>query len=634
MLTDRLKISWRLVLRDGSLITPETELPSGARVEALWHTGPDGAMTGTFSFSGIPDVEYIHFPCVFFENFPASGKLLLPDQYGVVLKNVMQHVIPAGEQWLFSAEPQIAASEMVTMRASAIMTDEQSYLIDFRDDTWRQKRCFYVTPSPGTLLFYGEHLVPMEPGMTAYTLPFPCGITLFCGGWFQAAKLYRKWAVKQHWVTAKKPRSAVRDISCMCWNRGESSHVVPPVLRLSRDTGTGAGLSWYWWHHNPYDTDYPDFWPPREGVETFRNAIGELTANGNYVHAYLNGMTWDMDGSAVWDGAQDAVVRRRDGSPEAIPYNVFNRHRLASICGSSAGFRKCIEREVGFLAGSGISGVYLDMIGNANHRPCYHPGHGHPSGGGDYHYHGYRTLVDGLRRKYPDLIFSTEDCGEDFMDLMDLFIGLHICHERFYHDPDQEHVPAYNAIYHGIMPVYGSCTFPDGIPPYDPAWPQDGKWKKEEDWLKLYPDQVFLELARQIVYGNIPTVANLQLRHCTDPQFAEVYGFLCRTVRFYYDNRSCLFDGEMLEPPDIDCPELDVDFMTRSIYTKEGQMKPVRRRRKTVFASRWKRPDGTEAAILANWSRQTVRLLCDGREMTMEPRSYAILEKERSSEIK
>ena len=619
-----LTVSWRMILKDGTAITPETPLAAGASVRVEWAMESDTVALGSFSYNGISGVEYIHFPCIAYPNFPDDGELLLPDHYGNVLKNVMSHIVPDNKQWLHSAEPQIAASEMVMMRASAVLTPKRSFLFDFRDRTWMQKRCFYVQPQPDTLLFYGEHLVPMTPGQTRYTLPCPCGITAFSGGWYEAARLYRNWALVQHRVANRKKRAAVREISCICWNRGLSSNVVPPVLKLSEDTQTQAGLSWYWWHHNPYDTDYPDFWPPREGAAAFRKAVAELTSRGNYVQAYLNGMTWDMDGSSTWAEGPDSVVVRRDGTPEAIPYNVFNHHRLGSICGTAAEFQSRLKREVAYLAEAGLTGVYLDMIGNANHRPCYHPGHGHALGGGDYHYHGYRKMIRELRGMYPDLLLSTEDCGEDFLDLMDLLIGVMVCHERFLTDPDLTPVPAYPVIYHGIMPIYGCYTFPDGIPPYDPAWPQDGRWKEEKDWLKLYPDQVFLELARQIVFGNIPTIANLQEHHCTGKPYAEVYGFLCDVVRFYAANRAFLFDGEMLREPEIVCPEQDVAFMTRTIYTKEGAMRPCCHRRKQVFASRWRSPAGDEATILANWSRATVSGTCGGAPFTIPPRSLRL----------
>lgn len=629
---DRISVSWQLVKKDGSILAPDVlqtgedqtyTLPGGGTVHVRRRTDAYGTQLWSFCYADIADVEFVRFPYVVYHDFPAEGKLLLPEQYGQILHNVRTHVHTPSEYTCDERDPNVVfASEMVPMRASAMLVGESSLLFDFRDTGWMQKRCFYVRTSGNDLAFYGQHLVPLDRGRTAFALPYECGVTAFYGGWFEAAKLYRRWALDQHWVTDKTPSPRVRDISCICWNRGLIDNVTKPVIRLSEDTGTHAGLSWYWWHHNPYDTDYPDFWPPREGEAAFREAVAEMNRHGLFTQVYVNGMTWDMDGTSTWPEGPDAIVIRRNGEPEAFPYNTFNHHRLGSICGSSKEFQRRLCAEVDHLADAGLPGVYIDMIGNANHRPCYHTGHGHTPGGGDYHYRGYRGMIREIKRRHPDLLLGTEDCGEDFMDLMDTFIGFHICTERFCFDPDIELVPAYPAVYHGIMPLYGSYTLPDGIPPYDPSWPPEGKWKHEKNWLELFPDQFFLELARQIVYGNIPTVANLRLEHCTEARYREVYDFLCRAIRFRQENLNWLFDGEMLAPPVIECAEKPVDFMARFIYTHEDAMKTPRHIRPVVFGSRWRAPDGREATILVNWSREPAECVCDGEKLTLPARSF------------
>ena len=93
----------------------------------------------------------------------------------------------------------------------------------------------------------------------------------------------------------------------------------------------------------------------------------------------------------------------------------------------------------------------------------------------------------------------------------------------------------------------------------------------------------------------------------------------------WQENLQYLFDGEMLRAPEIRCPEIDVDFMARFIYTHEDAMKTPRHRRPVIFGSRWRAPDGSEAVLLANWSRQKVEFTCDGKPVTMEPRSYCKL---------
>ena len=94
------------------------------------------------------------------------------------------------------------------------------------------------------------------------------------------------------------------------WNRGGAEEVIAPVERLRRDLpGLRLALDWYWWHSNPYDTNYPFFWPPREGEEAFRAVAERLRRQGIHAQVYVNGVCWDMD-APTWEegGRQGALL--------------------------------------------------------------------------------------------------------------------------------------------------------------------------------------------------------------------------------------------------------------------------------------------------------------------------------------
>ena len=107
----------------------------------------------------------------------------------------------------------------------------------------------------------------------------------------------------------------MRDIAMWAWNRGLIKDVVPTIEKLQQDAGVPMALDWYWWHNNPYDTDYPNFWPPREGVEAFRAAVKRLRDQGIFSQVYVNGLTWDLDGvdfdqAAATAWSSNATARR------------------------------------------------------------------------------------------------------------------------------------------------------------------------------------------------------------------------------------------------------------------------------------------------------------------------------------
>ena len=181
--------------------------------------------------------------------------------------------------------------------------------------------------------------------------------------------------------------------------------------------------------------------------------------------------------------------------------------------------------------------------------------------------------------------------------------------------PEFEAVPVWNALYHGLAAVFGTYLLIDGIPPWDERWPTERKWRPEheKDWRKMFPDQFAVEFARTVAWGNQPTVHAMQMKHTTDPEFAEDYRFMVDAARFYRDRRDFLFDGELLAPGRLECATREVRFQRRGIYHKAGQYETVvQPALPTVFHNIWRAPDGRVAAILVNWSResQSYRLKC------------------------
>lgn len=164
------------------------------------------------------------------------------------------------------------------------------------------------------------------------------------------------------------------------------------------------------------------------------------------------------------------------------------------MCGDAPKFHDKISCLVKKLADSGLSGQYLDIIGGILFEPCYNSSHGHPRGGGRHCVEGYRKMLRRLKNENPDFPFTTEYANEYYMDLFD---GAIICNstscEHF--GKTVEPIPHFSAVYHGRFALFGNNAHPDGIPPWDPLWPDDDRWKTEKKWHELYPEQFFVEMA-------------------------------------------------------------------------------------------------------------------------------------------
>lgn len=483
---------------------------------------------------------------------------------------------------------------------------EESWYCDQRGEAWRYPASFEVCngAAPGRAAI-GFSLTPeYTPNLK---LPFQGAIRRFRGNWYEAASIYREWVRKTPRVKElfKRDRARLREIAIWFWNRGPEEDAVLPVERWISETGITPALDWYWWHKIPYDVGYPFFWPPREGEERFSSAVKRLEGKGALVQPYINGVAWDVDDSS-WQGVAGEVCTFIDGGFPATKYNNFTDNRLTVMCSSSKSFRAEISALASKLRKAGISALYLDQIGGCTDHACYNCKHPHIPGGGTAMKDGYRSMLAQVRRENPGLFLATEDPSEAYLDSVDAFISLWPVQERFNLPPEPaaKAVPVFQMLFHELVTVFGSYAVPDGIPPWDPKWPEDGKWQKERNWNAIYPDQFALEFARGVAFGQQPTVHQLRNRHFTDPDSAGNFRFIVETARFYRDNREYLFDGTMLNPGKLECAAPETKLFIRGIYTKPSEAREIVTRSPAILHGIWKSPEGKIAAILCNWTRE------------------------------
>lgn len=587
------------------------------RVTVAWQAAEENRCAGTIEVEGImPEaitVTAVVFPSATV-NASAESRIFLPVNQGV-------ETAPAAELPFGVVESRIYK----TMQFVAVYDEKSGCLFDHRDPAWNNKQFEFVRlPDSCRLQYCGIHTPPLPKNGRAlrFRTDYENSVISFRGNWYHAARLYRQWGIRQSWATAKRDNARLREIGVWLWNRGAAEHVAAPAEQLQRDAGVPVALDWYWWHSNPYDTDYPNYWPPREGETLFRRTIERLKAQGIFTQVYLNGMCWDVDNPTFADGGLDSIDILRDGSLRAVPFNVFNHHRLGFICAEGEPFFARLEKQIEKLVDAGLPGIYLDMIGCASYEDCFNPRHNHLPGGGSYQVAGFRRFLGHLRERFPGVKFCTEECNEAYMDLFDSVIALDPSAERQNCTPQWNYVPAFSAVYHGILPTFGSYALPDGIPPFDPLWPTDGKLEKERDWITLYPLQFQIELARGILWGQQPMAANLTMENLSNPQVRPLYDFLCRSAKFYHTHRDFLFDGEMLDPETLECDIVEISFNQRMIFTKEAQLRSVTKPLPAVLHSRWRAKDGRELLVLCNYTTEPRTATWRNRSFRLPPMEY------------
>lgn len=484
---------------------------------------------------------------------------------------------------------------------------------------------------PGTVLLESGY-VPDADDLAAGKVrhPFETRVIPFRGGWFAAAQVYREVVRDEPWLKAARARDfgKLRDVAFWFWNRLDSQTVIPPVERFMKDAGVPVALDWYWWHRIPYDTSYPNYWPPREPVEDFAAAVKRLNAAGIFCQTYMNGQCWDVDDPSWTAGGEQGVRRRRDGTFPSTAWNRFNNHRLADMCGESPAFQRRIRALVRKMRGLGFDGQYLDCIGNGGYGSCWATNHTHASGGGSHMVRDFRAYVGDVMRENPGLALSTEDVNESYLDLFTSYIVSSPSYERFETGKrvDYEAVPVFTVVYHGAAVFFGNFATLGGIPAWDPQWPASERWTEEKDWPKLFPDQFPVEVARGVTWGMQPTTHNFRMENVTDPSCADGYRFMVDTARFYHAHRDWLFDGEMLDPGRLDCARAEVKFLNRGTYTKKGEYSVSTHELPTVFHSVWRSRKGEVGAVVVNWSGEIRKYRLVASDITSEgalpPRSW------------
>ena len=634
---------------------------NGATVTAMWKGHPvlGGNFTVTAAFTrsgagweyafGWKDleggkliVENVRFPDIVVPRTETSG-VLCPDSHGMG-----KVVRPDWPFWGWEREPCVEGAMREFQFIALLDEGTTSWYVDARDPEARAKRayayCRLGLADPKSRLGVVYTLPMSAENTSAYTLPWKGLITPFKGGWYEATQVYRPWALGQKWVAKARVRQAtpqakrLREICLWAWNRGRSDEVAPPLERFAAETGVPCALDWYWWQRHPQDVGYPEYWPPREGAAKFTDVVARLKAKGIYTMAYMNGWSIDQDAPAYRIAGERESVADHSGVIPGVLWNVHmkERHRLAGTCGEAPTFQRLLAENVSAGARAGLDAVYLDQISCCAGNPCWNRAHAHQPGDGLAGQRAYCDFLGRLREANPGLALSSEEVSEAFLGEFDSFISLFgTSYERCGLGtlPGFEAVPAWNAIYHGLVACFGTYSLLDGIAPWDRDWPTDRKWaaSDEKDWHAMFPDQFAVEFARTVVWGNQPSVHALRMSHFDDPRYAPEMAFMRETVKTYRENRDWLYDGTMLAPGGLSCAKKEVKFQRRGIYNKAGQYGvSTQPALPTVFHSVWRAADGRVRAYLVNWSRDEQAYALEAPDGsakgTLKPLSWAVLD--------
>ena len=492
------------------------------------------------------------------------------------------------------------------------------------DDTASFRKSFVLSGSAEGQVRYEMVHLPENQAAGTCRLPYTVIIGAFQGDWFTAAAQYRAWATNQGWARESRLASGltpdwVRETGMWIWNRGRSSNVLEPAVELEKESGLPVRAFWHWWHGCAYDTGFPEYLPPREGVESFTNAMALAHKNNVRAIVYMNQRLWGMT-TESWrrEGAEKYAVKAADGTVRPEVYNTFTKLPCASMCMGTPFWRNKYAglAEEAFQS-LGVDGIYMDQA--CSSLACYDPTHGHPLGGGRYWVDGFRQLAGDIRSRCAgkrQIALAGEGCGEGWLPYLDLMLSLQVSKERYSNPKDGwQPIPFFQAVYHPYCILYGNYSSLT-MPPYDDLWPAEFAPAEPLKLLdRRYSQQFYLEQARAFVWGQQPTVANflpaqLRERH-------EETEFVIQLARLRSRALQYLQKGVFLRPPGLDVPEATPPMSRLSIYAgQQGALTSFEDRYPLVLGGAWRAPEGNVAVALANIASEpiTVPLVLERKE--------------------
>lgn len=399
---------------------------------------------------------------------------------------------------------------------------------------------------------------------------YPVVVQVFRGNWWQAAKIYRTWALGCPW-TAKGPKAKrtdypkrMADVDVTFIVEGEASGVSNYLAKVSR--GGWAKLNriadWTKWGNMPFDSGYPDLLPPRKGVK--ETSLWAEREKGVATMPYSNGRVWSLDSASFHYARKDAVKDERGG----LYVETYTRRKFTPMCPAARAWQDIlVTNTLSIVNATGAGAVYVDQISCSGPRFCYDGGHGHPLCGGTWWADGYRKALGRIHAELAprNIPITSEEGGDAWDDVIDGHLLPSMA------KPDE--VPFYPAVYSDYTTYFGTPLGPIGM-----------------DF-----DAFFRSLARSTLWGVVPGWVEWPTR----VKYAKYGEAMRRAGAFRADNRAFIAYGRLVG--DVPSPE-------------------------GTLAVRWRDVDGVREAIaFANVTSVARAVEAYGQIRTCAPYSFVLL---------
>ena len=342
-------------------------------------------------------------------------------------------ILPAGWGAEYVLQPSTAISARYPSAAGTmqfvLMHNDKECFYYATKDLGASDKIFKINCSGDSVTFQTEIIASegwSHKNKGVFRLPWTT-VTGYCfDGWEAATtKWYKPFTYTTEWGKKKladhKSPKWIYETDVWIKPSGVNEKVMEAVRNAIKILGKGVGVHWYNWHAHPFDTKYPEFFPPKDG---FAAMVQETQKLGGYVTPYINGRLWDPDTEIYHTmNGKDALCRKPNGT---FFTEIYNSKVVNNVACPASEIWQNIQKDLVWKIQDeiGTAGVYVDQIAAAQAMPCWADNHGHAKGGGEFWVKAYRDLCADIRANHlkKGNILTSEENAECYIDLFDMLL--------------------------------------------------------------------------------------------------------------------------------------------------------------------------------------------------------------------
>ncbi len=503
-----------------------------------------------------------------------------------------------------------------------------------RDAGGYSKSFSFSKPATDWMNMVVIHRPPLTP-KTSFTPAYDAVVGVYTGNWYEAAQIYRTWALQQPWAQAatipvsSNPTGWYAELGLhewlftypVCYDFNHFSVVSDVSGDTARFMERPVAIDWIGWEREAWYIDYPDVLPPKEGWSSFEESVRKTHELGNRVFIVLDTNSYS-DIVPGWQADKGSAATGEDGQYfNEFPYAECGKSTtFRAMCPGTDVWREKLRNLILPFASRQADIIQLDGFPTIGPQACANPAHNHAPGGGNWWYLGYRDIFEGIKREArqlnPGITFTAEGGAEVYLTFLDSVSDPFITgfspasFNGTLADTGKFHlIPLWHTVYHDKALIQSGVAFINGRAPSGA--------EGYGDWRDFY----VYGFAEALIWGEVPTTwySDVKVSQFSDAGSRQMAAYVKQIVSARTGHASqFLVKGRMLKTPAIQVPLFHNPGAKNIPYTL-ADYPPFDT--PAVAGSLWQAPNGDAGYVFTNVSHDPVKfdLLIDAGSTLLPP---------------